>query len=377
MEYNSEMNEMITIVVITCNRYTYLERLLNFYEKHEFPFPILILDSSSDKDITPNLSRLMNDRRIRHKKYSNQISFEEKIARGVLDIKTRYCVLNADDDFLIPYGVSECIHFLENKPDYSIAQGFFIQHTIKRNRNGSTGFSWRPAFADQVSLKFDSAEDRLNFAWNGFNGVTFYSVFRTELLVQIWEETSAIVKNNPCLSETMPFILSILHSKIMVLPVFYISREMNRYEWLDNDLHRKFYAPENCLPVIHCWASHLSRLCSMNFVKSLEILKHNLDAYLLRVVGITSTNRGLVWYKEVIRRIVSGKGVISRGIRFFLWRWKMLCYWYVFKTRISREHRTEFYRELEVVKQIVIEANIDPDQLRRTREKYVELHKTG
>lgn len=351
MSLHIDKKDKVSIVVITYNRYAYLERLLSFYEKCSFPFPVIVLDSSTDKDISVRLNQLLNHERVKHKKYPEDLFLGKKIAQGLVEVKTAYCAICAVDDFLIPHGVEECVTFLEGVSDYSIAQGFFIQHTIKRSPGKQAVFSWAPLYERQTSAVSDIPEDRLRFGWNGFNGVTWYSVFRTPLLRLIWTEAGNNTTNYD-LVENLPFILGLIYSKVKILPVFYGSRELNTYWWQDKAHYKKMYTRENCAPVIDCWAGHLSKLRLMDYAQARKIVKENFDSYLLRVLG---------------ESLDGARPFVNKLLRSLVWRLNRFSYW--------RRLKTRFGRDFERVAQAVLDADIDPDLLRRTRQNYTKLMK--
>ena len=118
----------LTIVITTFNRYPYLLRLLKFLLLYDTPYKILILDSSSDVIFDNNLQKILNNERIRLCKYDPNISVNDKKTLGAMLVETDYFVFCSDDDFIIPSSLSECIDFLEKRPDYSAAEGLFFSH---------------------------------------------------------------------------------------------------------------------------------------------------------------------------------------------------------------------------------------------------------
>lgn len=357
--------DKVSIVVITYNRYAYLERLLSFYEKYSFPFPVIVLDSSTDNDASTRLNQLLNHKRVLHKKYPEDLFLGKKIVQGLNEVKTEYCVLNAEDDILIPRGIGDCVAFLEENRDYSIAQGFFTHHTIKEGGAGRPEFFWGPLYEKQKSIDFDMPEDRLRFAFTSFHGVTLYSVFRTSLMRLIWAETADRV-NNYCLFEILPFILGVMHSKVKVLPVFYSSREMNTYAWPDHALHRKMYSPELCAPVIDCWAYHLSRLRSIDYTEAKKNIKENFDLYLSLVWKKTEKSAQSICCKKSSQKTIPGSDFLGKALRRILWHWNKFYY----RCLLNIHFGEDFGR----VKRAVTAVNINPDLMRRTRQNYTKLN---
>ena len=124
----------ITIVIITYNRYSFLNRLLKFYDFYDEKFNFLILDSSTQK-LEKSLLKYLKRENVEYHKFDPNIFFVAKIAEGSKHIKTKYAVCCADDDFLIPSGIINSKEYLEENSNYASAHGLYFQHTNPRNIN--------------------------------------------------------------------------------------------------------------------------------------------------------------------------------------------------------------------------------------------------
>jgi glycosyltransferase domain-containing protein len=231
----------ITIVVITFNRYSYLKRLLNFYEQYEIKFNFLILDSSSGK-ISEELDQyLQNQEHINHQRYGSDIFFADKIAEGCKHIKTPYVTLCADDDFLIPSGVIQAKEFLTQNSDYSSAHGLYFNHSSVEG-SSKFGFHISPLYADGHSAEDNLPLERITAYLSGKTKYyPMYAVHQTELFQTIWSETKEYVSDWG-LSELFPCALSLACGKMKVLPIFYASREPNVFSWCDENRLREMYS---------------------------------------------------------------------------------------------------------------------------------------
>jgi glycosyltransferase domain-containing protein len=359
------VKDKVTIVVTTYNRYAYLERLLSFYEKQGFPFSILVLDSSTDQVHSPRLQELLGHGRVTHKRYPEALFLAKKIAQGLEHVTAPYAVICADDDFAVPRGIEACAKFLEGAPDYSIAQGFFINHTIKRDRSGRPRFFWGPLYEKQQSALSDMPSERIRFAWNGFNGVTWYSVFRTPLLRLVWKEAGNCTTNY-MMAENLMFLLGLIYSKVKVLPVFFNAREMNTYNWFTRNLMNEYYAQEPTAKLVNCAAGHLSRFSAVSEEEARRLVQEVLDAYLHRLSLKMPADAG-PGHKAAGSTVKSFGVLIRRIFRQLAWRAGKFRYWLRF--------RLFFRGDLSQVKACVMDSGIDPDALRSSRESYMKLNK--
>ena len=67
----------ITVILITYNRYEYLERALNYYLM--YPIRIIVADNSQEKNIKNSLKKLLKSENVDWNKYDPSINVIEKI----------------------------------------------------------------------------------------------------------------------------------------------------------------------------------------------------------------------------------------------------------------------------------------------------------
>lgn len=109
------MNPDFTLIIPTHNRHKYLERILNYFE--DCGIKIIVADSTADMFVD-------------HKKFNiDYIHFPEwlyvdKMYSIMQKIDTEFCVICADDDFIIPAAIVKCVDFLRHNLDYAFCQGY-------------------------------------------------------------------------------------------------------------------------------------------------------------------------------------------------------------------------------------------------------------
>lgn len=247
------MNTKITLLVPTFNRPNFLLRLLNFYRDYDFPFRIIVLDSSSEKITNDEFNTLLNSQYIDHQKFNPSIPFAEKIAKGVELVNTPYTVLCADDDVIFSDAIAECVNFLDNHNDYAIAYGHYIGHTVvrKKLRWGVQG--------KNASIQSDNAIKRIENIFTVNNPIV-YAVTRTHIMKSMWEETARYTHGSFGLFEFLSASIGLLHGKAKELPVLYASREANYYTWHNHKQLLSMYSDDKIM------------LCVEGLVKSIVTL---------------------------------------------------------------------------------------------------------
>ena len=117
---------MLTVIITTFNRSQYLERLLRYFKKCDLEFKIFIADASEEssleknKEIVTKYSKSLN---IDHHIWQCSCDTYEAMFWSLEKVTTKYVVLTAEDDFLIPKGLNCGVEFLENNPSYISVQG--------------------------------------------------------------------------------------------------------------------------------------------------------------------------------------------------------------------------------------------------------------
>jgi len=113
----------LTIIIPTKNRSEYLENLLLYYSNININCYILILDSSTinfrkkNKKILKNFTNL----KIRYKFIIGKS--HEVVKKSINLVKTKYCSLCGDDDYLYPKNFKKFVNFLEKNNSYAGVNG--------------------------------------------------------------------------------------------------------------------------------------------------------------------------------------------------------------------------------------------------------------
>lgn len=286
---------LFTLVIPTYNRYPFLLRLLRFYKSYNYPFKIIVLDSSSDLLELEELKSLLAHERITYQDFDSNIFPDEKIARGLEYVKTPYAALCADDDFITLNGINQSVAFLEKNPDFTVAHGHYISFWIKTGKKAKQQFCWQPIYPYK-SILFSDEKSRLHFHFSNYCP-NFYAVYRTDFLKMILKETIKFA-DEPVFGELLLSMLALIYGKMKRLDVLYAAREnipgsaATTYENLKDFIRAGTY-DEKYARFRDCLAMHLSRKSQLNTEESKSVVDESMAAYMGKYFGPTN-------YKDVL-----------------------------------------------------------------------------
>ena len=114
---------MLTILMPTQNRVSFLRRAITFYENENLPFRIVLADSSAP-EMKGEVARIVetSSLKIRLINYPFGFSPFKKFEDALSSIDTEYVVMIADDDFIFPDALIGCVEFLKRNSDFAAAR---------------------------------------------------------------------------------------------------------------------------------------------------------------------------------------------------------------------------------------------------------------
>ncbi len=171
-------SDRYTLVIPTFNRPGHLSRALRYLARREFPYPILLLDSSEDETFRANATSIAVAQRlrIRHERFPPSVAPYEKFAQGLLLVGTRYVSFCADDDILFTETIAECLDFLDANASFAAAHGHYVNFHEKDD-----AFHITYTVYDAPSITGDDGLARIVNQMRGYQAV-FYAIFRTPVL---------------------------------------------------------------------------------------------------------------------------------------------------------------------------------------------------
>jgi len=274
-----------TILIPTYNRPNYLRRLLSYYNKFGENYNMIIADSSSNenKKINKNIISKFSKLNIFYiDKYSLTVKGHQKFLDAINQVKTKYSVFCADDDFITPNGINQSVDFLEKNPDFSCAHGHYISFYFETNKTGGKEIYWRPIYPFK-SISFANAKERLSFHFSSYYP-TIYAVHRTDLLKLIFKDAVEFTDDYR-FGELLPSMLDSVYGKMIKIDVLYSARERivgsagqtnkNLNDFIKNGTYEKKYNKFKS-----CLVKHLIKNSQMNSDEAKELTDKAMSVYL-------------------------------------------------------------------------------------------------
>lgn len=304
----------LTIIIPTFNRSQSLKRLLKYLFMSNIKTNILILDASpiqiNNEILESYSSRLL----ITYKNYNTSkeytISVPKRINAGLKHVCTRYCLLHADDDFVLPSGLKQSINFLEANQDYVSCEGISYQHYLKPYLLGKA-LSLHLLRKNPLSSDSNNPLNRIkNYIQGKTDNVHYYAVYKTETFKKIWLKTSQISYNiSVGLEEIFPCSLSLVYGKHKILKIPYSSREPITNDFLTHFLisnYRSIYSKEKLDLTANLISEELYKLHKLDQEYSKDSILKSLNCYLeLGESSISRSSKPFFMFRRNLRMMLS------------------------------------------------------------------------
>ncbi len=136
------MNPDLTIILLIKDRPNFVLRWLKYHNENPPSFPVIITDSGTDDTI----ENILKDRsvyphiRYTYVRYSRPTQpgnfghvadLNQKIHAALRMVKTKYAVLESDDDFNLDDGLLRAVNFLNAHPEYVVSRGEVYDFRIR------------------------------------------------------------------------------------------------------------------------------------------------------------------------------------------------------------------------------------------------------
>jgi glycosyltransferase domain-containing protein len=192
------MQEQLTLIIPTKDRWKFLRRALSYYANVGCPFTMLICDSSTGSQLQRNIETVSG---LRAKlKIEHVISElvpalfrrasgwqEDELLKDIMDyVKTPYVAFFADDDFCIVRNLELGVRFLEENSDYSYVCGTACIFGLDVDSENVTGkIKWLGPYR-QCKVVGKSAGGRIEELMSEYS-VLEYGISRTHQMKVRWK----------------------------------------------------------------------------------------------------------------------------------------------------------------------------------------------
>ena len=290
----------ITVLIPTHNRKYYLKRILEYYS--DINVNILVADSSAAAAGEEILSVNAN---VTYLHYPN-MDYVKKMRAATQYLNTKYVAVTADDDFTNPSAIYACADFLENNPEYSVANGRYISYEVSKHK---VTYNLMDYSIRNLNINNYSVIERLNqFFYNLAQLV--YSVTYSKYVKEFFQNLY-LDNIDPSLLEQAYAGFQIIKGSYKVLPVFYGMREINRDVHLaNNNLEGlKYMASEKRNEDAYMYfVNNLSKMLIMEYpnigttLDCEEIIKTAVNKYVQRCARGRLLKKFLWYYMRPLRK---------------------------------------------------------------------------
>lgn len=210
------LSELLTVVLVSHNRPTFLRRAVQYYSA--LPCKVLVLDSSSLRNDA--VAGLFESVEYQHLPQFGYWGVQSKLDYGIRQVTTPYMVYAADDDFIVHQALEQSVSFLEANADYGMCHGYCLMYLAR-----PVGVSYyrrdKKVCEDYAS---EHAQDRILDFMDQYIP-PFYAVHRTSLL-RDWYD--AMPEGTIFQWQEIGHAWYMLaRAKARILPIPYVVREIN------------------------------------------------------------------------------------------------------------------------------------------------------
>ncbi len=211
-----------TLVIPTYNRPEQLARLLNYLEREQALFPILVLDSSTSqfKSEVKQIAQARAGLSIRYLEFDEAIKPFDKFYEGLCQVETEFSQLCADDDFIIVPAINDCVTELKSNPLASVVHGYYFAFS---EREVQGGMDITHILYYSATIGSPQPLHRIKELFNHYQALT-YGVYRTSILVKILRSIKSV--EQILARELLASALAVVYGTAVRLPVFTHGRSM-------------------------------------------------------------------------------------------------------------------------------------------------------
>lgn len=193
-----------TVLITTHYSSIFIEDLLDYFDNQSL-CEVILIDSTKDP-LDFRIPSFVN-----HLKVPNDTPFSVKMYQALSQVKTKYVVWNADDDFYSFEGIASGINFLNDNLDYNSFYGQMIFFNGKFRIYPTKSYSINQTNSTQrLKYGFKKYDNRLNALMRSSDLLNFYELYKSDFKTPsyLFEFTSAFyfLKKGKVKFSSIPFI---------------------------------------------------------------------------------------------------------------------------------------------------------------------------
>src|SRR3990167_8303109 len=186
------VDQLLTVILVIKDRPNYSFRWMDYANKTQFPFKIVIADGGKDINVDMHLKDHAHYPNLNYDylRYPYDASIKDylcKISAALYQVTTPYVILADDDDFWNVEGIRASIRFLEEHADYATCRGRNFTFSQHAKNILETAYSPHTIFDITQAL----ASERVMAIYPSLGG-TFYDVHRSTQYQTIFKKVTEL-----------------------------------------------------------------------------------------------------------------------------------------------------------------------------------------
>jgi glycosyltransferase domain-containing protein len=195
-KYDASVCRRLTVVIAVKTRPDHTLRWLEYAERVNFPFRVLIADGSGDRKLEKRIQRAAEAGRVAvtYRRFPYDLTLARYYGKMVSALgccETPYCALAENDTLPVPSGLFRSVEFLLKNPKYSTCRGQYVDVRLESGREDPLPLHGRKIHVQGVYF------NKNHSIWKSFD--------QTEPLrrLQDWARTACTFYNNVHRTETL------------------------------------------------------------------------------------------------------------------------------------------------------------------------------
>jgi glycosyltransferase domain-containing protein len=290
----------VSIVIPTKERPFFLSKVLAYYARQRYRWPILIGDGSGQAGYDANrriVEALDGRLDITHERYPD-ISVHATVVELLELVRTPYTAFSGDDDFLVPEHVDRSAQFLDTHPEYAVAGGVAAWVSVAGDPVGAL----RVTDASRGPLRTidNNLPSRRIVAWAyPLRSINTFSVQRTQQMRFGWREAARLGLDSPGRVDTPLYevcfnVLSLIQGKQVCLSGLYhvMPRHVYKHPGVSAfDRMAGWNWPKQIGGMVACWAEEIVKREEIEYDKAHAVAKAVFLSWLIPYITRYRDNR--------------------------------------------------------------------------------------
>ena len=223
---------LFAVVVPTFEGTRFLKRMLDYFRHLRFAGRIVLADNSSGahRAFVAGCAADYAELEIEVHAFPPDIRFLDKMVEALERTDSRYVMLHAHDDFMLPEPVESCVEFLAANPAYGVARGRVAMFALSRGADAHAGQVGMSLTAHPMRgyEQDDAAERVLNHIERYAS--TLYSIHRRQDLIESFRVTEKATKN-VIFFQYLSSCISVLKGKVWCSEDLFYIRQGHADSW--------------------------------------------------------------------------------------------------------------------------------------------------